>query len=299
MPATKKKSRINWPILFIAPFFIAYFIFNLFPILFSFYISLTKWKGFGPMEYIGFKNYASLLKDTAFYHSIINSIIIVLEAMIPIQVFGLIFALLIKYNLVRFGKTYIRNAMFLPYVTAPIAIGIIFATLFDQNFGTVNNFLVHIGLIKDNIDWLHSAVLAKPLVAFITTWRYVGYVAVIYLAGLQGISDEVYDAAKVDGANSFKAIIYVIVPILKPIIVFQVTMGIIGCLKIFEEPLMLFGNYKGGVANSAQTMNMKFLDTAFKSGQSGYGAATGYAMFIVILIFSLIYFAIVNRKEEW
>lgn len=188
--------------------------------------------------------------------------------------------------------------MFLPYVTAPIAIGIIFSTMLDQNFGIVNVMLRQWGIISSNIDWLHNAAIAKPLVAFITNWRYIGYVAIIYLSGLQGISGEIYDAAKVDGASSPKAIIYVILPIMKPILVFQTTIGIIGCLKIFEEPLMLFGDYKGGVGNAAQTMNMKFLDTAFVSGQSGYGAATGYAMFVVILIFSFLYFSIINRNKE-
>lgn len=293
-----KKRKICWPVIFILPFFVTYFIFNLFPILFSFYISLTKWKGFGPMEFVGFRNYVSLLKDAAFYRSLLNSLILVLEAMIPIQTLGLIVALLLNYGFVKWGNSYVRNAMFLPYVTAPIAIGIIFSTMLDQNFGIVNVILRQWGIISSNIDWLHNAAIAKPLVAFITNWRYIGYVAIIYLSGLQGISGEIYDAAKVDGASSPKAIIYVILPIMKPILVFQTTIGIIGCLKIFEEPLMLFGDYKGGVGNAAQTMNMKFLDTAFVSGQSGYGAATGYAMFVVILIFSFLYFSIINRNKE-
>lgn len=293
-----KKRKISWPFVFIAPFFIIYGIFNLFPILFSFYISLTKWQGFGPMEFIGLDNYIALLQDKAFYRSVLNSFVIVLEAMIPIQLLGLILALLINYSIVRIGKSYIRNAMFLPYITAPIAIGLIFATLFDQNFGAVNIFLKNIGLIEGNIDWLHTAALSKPLVALVTIWRYVGYTAVIYLAGLQSISKDVYEAAKVDGASTLKAIIHVILPLLKPILIFQVTNGIIGCLRIFEEPFMLFGDYKGGVDSAAQTMNMKFLDTAFKAGQSGYGAATGYLMFVIIMIFTMIYFRIINRKEE-
>ncbi|MFQ6806399.1 MAG: carbohydrate ABC transporter permease [Lachnospiraceae bacterium] len=293
-----KKRKISWPFVFIAPFFIIYGIFNLFPILFSFYISLTKWQGFGPMEFIGLDNYVALLQDKAFYRSVLNSFVIVLEAMIPIQLLGLILALLINYGIVRIGKSYIRNAMFLPYITAPIAIGLIFATLFDQNFGAVNIFLKNIGLIEENIDWLHTAALSKPLVALVTIWRYVGYTAVIYLAGLQSISKDVYEAAKVDGASALKAIIHVILPLLKPILIFQVTNGIIGCLRIFEEPFMLFGDYKGGVDSAAQTMNMKFLDTAFKAGQSGYGAATGYLMFVIIMIFTMIYFRIINRKEE-
>ena len=129
----------------------------------------------------------------------------------------------------------LENAMFLPYVTAPIAIGIIFSTMLDQNFGIVNVMLRQWGIISSNIDWLHNSAIAKPLVAFITNWRYIGYVAIIYLSGLQGISSEIYDAAKVDGASSPKAIIYVILPIMKPIIVFQTTIGIIGCLKFLKN----------------------------------------------------------------
>ena len=146
------KKRINWPFLFIAPFFIIYGIFNLFPILFSFYISLTKWKGFGPMEFIGLDNYVALLQDKAFYRSVFNSFMIVLEAMIPIQTLGLILALLMNYGIIKIGKGYIRNTMFLPYITAPIAIGLIFATLFDQNFGAVNLFLKGIGVINKNVN---------------------------------------------------------------------------------------------------------------------------------------------------
>lgn len=291
------KKRISWPFIFIAPFFLIYGIFNLFPILFSFYISLTRWKGFGPMEFVGLDNYLALLGDAAFYRSVVNSFVIVLEAMIPIQTFGLILALLMNYGIVRTGKGYIRNTMFLPYITAPVAIGLIFATLFDQNFGAVNLFLKNCGLISENINWLHDKHLSKPLVALVTNWRYIGYTAVIYLAGLQSIPRDVYEAAKVDGATIPKAVVHVILPMLKPILIFQITNGIIGCLKIFEEPLMLFGDYKGGVGGAAQTMNMKFLDTAFKAGQSGYGAATGYLMFIIILVFTLLYFQIVNRKE--
>jgi ABC-type sugar transport system permease subunit len=136
------------------------------------------------------------------------------------------------------------------------------------------------------------------LVAFTANWRWIGYTAVIYLAGLQSVSLELYDAARVDGATRFNAIVHIVIPLLRPIIVFQVTNGMIGCLKIFEEPYMMFGNYKGGVDNAAQTMNMKYLDTAFGSQQPSYGAAMGYAMFVVILIFTLLYFRIVNRNED-
>lgn len=298
MVVSMKIKRSFWPTIFIGPFFIIYIVFNLFPIIFSFYISLTQWRGYGPMKFIGFSNYQALLRDKAFYRSVFNSFVIVLEAMIPIQFLGFLFAILLNYGIIKIGKKYIRNVMFLPYLTAPVAIGLIFSILFDKNFGSVNVILSQLGIIKDNIDWLHTASLAKPLVAFTTNWRYIGYTAVIYLAGLQSVSRDIYESAKVDGANTSQAVVHIVVPMMKPIIIFQVTNGIIGCMKIFEEPYMMFGNYKGGVDNAAQTMNMKYLDTAFVSQQTSYGAATGYAMFVVISVFTFIYFRIINRNED-
>jgi ABC-type sugar transport system permease subunit len=299
----KKNHRIAWPYIFIAPFFITYGMFNLFPMLFSLYISMTQWTGYGPMKFIGLANYRVVFTDASFYRSVWNSIVIVIEGMIPMQILGLTLALILNYGFVRFGRSYVRNAFFMPYVTAPVAIGLIFAAVFDQNFGIVNEFLRSIGLVKVNIDWLHTAFLSKPLVAVTALWRYMGYIAVIYLAGLQAIPHDIYEAATVDGAKPFTAMIRIIIPMLKPTIVFQVTLGIIGCLRIFEEPLMLFGqgdgfNYNGGVDHSAQTMNMKYLQIAFRSGQSGYGAAAGYSMFMIILVFTLVYFRLVTRRDE-
>lgn len=277
--------------------------FNLFPMLFSLYISMTRWTGFGPMKFIGLANYKIVFTDVSFYRSVWNSIAIVIEGMIPMQILGLILALALNYRLVCFGRSYVRNAFFVPYVTAPVAIGLIFAAIFDQNFGIINKIFRDIGFPGGNIDWLHTAILSKPLVAFTALWRYLGYIAVIYLAGLQAIPSEVYEAATVDGAKPATAMIHIIIPMLKPVIVFQVTLGIIGCLRIFEEPLMLFGqgdgfNYNGGVNHSAQTMNMKYLQVAFQSGQSGYGAAVGYGMFIIILVFTLVYFWLVTHRDE-
>ncbi|MFQ9150929.1 MAG: carbohydrate ABC transporter permease [Blautia sp.] len=154
--------------------------------------------------------------------------------------------------------------MFLPYITAPIAIGLIFATLFDQNFGAVNLFLKGIGVINKNVNWLPHSGFFKAAGGHGYNLALCG----IYGSHLSGrltkaSQKDIYEAAKADGASTPKAIIYVILPMLKPILIFQITNGIIGCLKIFEEPLMLFGDYKGGVNSAAQTMNMKFLDTAF------------------------------------
>lgn len=291
-----------WPYLFIAPFFIAYDLFSIFPIAYGFYISLTSWDGFSQMKFVGLSNYIRVfLKDAAFYKSVLNSIIIMLESTIPIQVFALILALILNYKLNLWGGNFLRNAYFMPYVTIPVAIGLIFASMFDTEAGLINFCLLHLGIVSENIDWIHTAWLSKPMVAFVVFWKYYGYVTFILLAGLQGIPKEIYEAAQIDGARYFTAFFRVILPMLKPVINFSVTMGIMGGLRLFEEPMMVFssdasiGGYNGGMQNAAQTMNMKFIQTTFQTGQYGYGAAMGYTVFAIILIISLSYFLLMSN----
>jgi cellobiose transport system permease protein len=284
-------KKHGWPLLFVAPFIVAYGLFNMLPLLFGFYISLTEWNGFGDMKYIGLQNYSRLLsQDISFFKSVWNSFVIMFEAMIPIQVVGLFLALLLNYGVLAFGRRFFRNAIFLPYLTTPVAIGLIFASIFDTSSGVANYVLMKLGILSDNVDWLHTVWLAKPIVAFVMFWKYIGYVTLIYLAGLQGIPKDIFEAAQVDGASTRVALYKIVVPMLRPIIKFQVTLGIIGTLRTFDEPIMLFGDLNGGMEKAAQTMNVKFIQTVFQLGQYGYGSALGYAIFVIILIVSLIYF---------
>ena len=294
-----------WPYLFISPFFIAYGLFSVFPILFGFYISLTKWDGFSPMQFTGIDNYIRVFtKDMSFYHSVLNSVVIMLESTIPIQVFGLILALILNYKLNLWGGNFLRNAFFMPYVTTPVAIGLIFASLFDTQAGLLNYILMQLGITAGKVDFIHTVWLAKPMVALVVIWKYYGYVAFIYLAGLQGIPREIYEAAQVDGAKPFTAFFRVILPMLKPVVNFSITMGIMGGLRLFEEPMMVFSSdsniagYFGGMDHAAQTMNMKFIQTAFQTGQYGYGASVGYTVFAIILITSLSYFYLLSRNSD-
>ncbi len=292
-------SKKLWPYFFIAPFFIVYMVFNVFPMLYSFYISLTQWNGFSAMKYVGFQNYATLFQDQAFYRTVGNSFLIVLEAMIPCQFFALCIAVILNYTVTGRAGGALRNIYFLPYVTTPIAIGLIFMTAFDAQYGLVNQLLKGLGLIGAGIDWLNTPQLSKPLVAFVIVWRYAGYVAFMYLAGLQGVNREIYEAARIDGAGYVRTFMSIIVPIMKPIIGFQATIGVIGCLRTFEEPLMMFnGDYNGGIGYAAQTMNMRYIQISFRSGQFGYGAALGYSMFVVILATTLLFFNLSNREER-
>ena len=285
----------------------------MFPIFYGFYISLTKWDGFSQMQFTGLSNYVRVFtKDPAFFKSVLNSVIIMLLSTIPIQVFAMIMAMILNYRLNLWGGNFLRNAYFMPYVTTPVAIGLIFATIFDKDAGLVNLVLMNLGLMQEKFDWIHTVWLSMPLVALVVFWRYYGYVTFILLAGLQGIPREIYEAAQVDGAKPFTAFFRIILPMLKPVMNFSITMGIIGGLRLFEEPMMVFssdekiGGFFGGMENAAQTMNMKFIQTAFQTGQYGYGAAVGYTVFAIVLVFSITYFflfsgsrvGVLGRRDE-
>ncbi|HUX52188.1 MAG TPA: sugar ABC transporter permease [Spirochaetia bacterium] len=292
----KNRRKISWPLIFIAPFFIVYIVFNLIPIISGVYISLTSWRGFGALKYVGVDNYIRLFsRDPTFLNAILNSVIIMLEGMIPLQVFSLVFASVLNQKLILGGKSFIRNAFFLPYITTPVAIGLIFSVLLDQHTGIANFVLMKIGILGSQFDWLHTASVAKPLVAVMIFWRYFGYVTLFYLAGLQTINKQIYDAATVDGSGRVRTFVSITLPLMQPVIMFQVVMGILGTLRTFEEPLMLFNSYEGGINHAAQTMNMKYFQTAFQQSQFGYGASMGYVMFLMIGAFTLLYFTVVRR----
>ena len=292
------KRNNRWVLFFLAPFFIFFALFNLYPFLYGVFLSFHEWNGISAMKFTGASNYVRIFtQDTAFWKSVLNSAIMMIEILVPVQVTAVAIACILNYGLIRRGRALIRNIYFIPYMVTPVAIGLIFANIFDQQYGFLNRALNAIG-IECAVDWLRDPSLAKPVVAFTNFWRHFGYVSFIYLAGMQSVSKDLYEAARVDGANDFQSMTRVIIPSIMPIIKFQITLGIMGGLKLFEEPVMLFGGYTGGTANAAQTMSMRYIDASFNLLQYGYGAAMGYVMFIIIAIASFSYFFLLNRQAH-
>jgi ABC-type sugar transport system permease subunit len=287
------------PYLFILPFFIFYGVFSAFPVVYSFLISLTEWNGFAEMKFIAFDNYRRLFtEDIGFYRSLLNTLLIMLLSTTPIQILALLLALLLNYRFVLFGRSVVRNLFFLPYVMTPVAVGLMFSLFFDKEIGLLNSILRNISVIKANVDWLNIGPLSRYLTASVVVWKYLGYVTLIYLSGLQSVPHELYEAAQIDGAKPVRIFLRIIMPQIRPVLVFSVTMGIIGGLKLFEEPLMLFKGFEGGIDRSSQTMAVRFIQTVFQHGLYGYGAAQGYAMFLVILILSFSYYFVISRREK-
>ena len=286
-----KKIRLSklYPYLFIAPFFLIYIAFGLFPVLYSFSISLTEWNGVSESAFVGFSNYARLFtSDPLFWQSILNTVILIVIA-IPLQVLmGLMMAVLLK-DFFHKSRGAFQFINYTPNITTPVAVGLVFAILFDTRVGTINNILRGLGIATDYIDWLGQPVTAMAVVILLLVWKYFGYMMVMFLAGLSGIPEELYEAASIDGATWWKKIINITIPMLKNTFVFLITTSLISGLQLFAEPQLLFsraGGLVGGPEKSCLTVIWYMYDTAFTRFDYGYGAAVAYGLFLIILILS-------------
>ncbi|MBP1915989.1 cellobiose transport system permease protein [Lederbergia galactosidilyticus] len=267
--------------LFISPFFILFGIFGVFPLLFTAYLSFHKWDILGTAEFVGFKNYISLFtNDPLFWKALGNTFSIWILSTIPQLIAALVIAFLLNQAFLK-GKAFFRLSIFMPNVTSIVAVAIIFSAMFGTQYGIVNYVLSFFGI--EPINWKGSYVGTHVVISAMVMWRWVGYNAIIYLAGLQGISKALYEAAIIDGASKMQQLIYITVPLLRPIIIFTVLQSTIGGMQIFTEPL-LFG--KGG-NNQGLTMTLYLYEEAFTRFSFGYASAIAWLLFIIIIIFSL------------
>ena len=300
-----KRKRIGMehkiaPYGFIFPYFAIFLLFSIFPLVYSVYISLTNSKGFLEASFVGFANYKMLLTDERFRMALGNTFLFMLM-IIPIQIMsGFAMAVMLSSKALPTKKAF-RTIIFLPYLTASIALGAIFGIMFDSNFGTINRILMGIG-IQNPPDWISSEWPARVMVALITIWRYAGYTAVLFLAGITNINTDIYEACEIDGANAWQRTFKITLPMLRHVNIFIILTTMIGCFQIFEEPFMIFqvmGKMIGGPNNAALTGTWLFYDTAFGSTmQFGYGSAIGVGLTIIIAIITLFFNKLLNLKGE-
>lgn len=295
-----KKYSVFWPVVFIAPFIIFFFTFNLFPIIYSFFLSFTEWNGIGEKVFVGLDNYIRIFtKDATFLKSLWNTLYIMVLGF-PISVFlGLLIAAFLS-NLKKFRNLF-QTINFLPYITTPVAIGLIFTFLFDWNTGIINRIIEFFG--GEGINWLGNAKFAPVVIGIMIIWKCTGYYMALYLAGITSISTDIYEAAKVDGAGTVKTFFKITIPLLKPITIFITITSLIYALQLFDEPNLMFNvsttSIIGGPDRSCLTMVWNFYDVAFGStARLGYGSAVSSTLFIIIVAASLIGMRFMSRKEE-
>lgn len=295
------------PYVFIAPFFIIYIAFSLFPVLYSFVISLYQWDGIGEKAYIGFQNYVTLFtKDNLFFKSVGNTFLIMSVPLPVLVIGGTMLASLINSKFVR-GKRLFQTINFLPYLTAPVAVGILFGLMFDQQNGVVNEALKSMGLLNEGLYWLKDGNLARIVVMIMCTWKYMGYYMVLLLAGITSISSDIYEAARIDGAGMVTTFFRITLPLMKNTLTFVIIQGMIGSLQLVEDPMTLLTGWisggqsavAGGPDRSSLTMMWYMYDTGFGTNMNyGYAASIAYATFIIIAIFAFIINMLLDRRGK-
>ncbi|WP_277678770.1 carbohydrate ABC transporter permease [Gracilibacillus dipsosauri] len=287
---TEKKKEAISGYLYISPFFILFAIFGLFPILFSFYLGFQKWNGLGEMEFVGLQNFQWILTDKVFWVSLSNTLIMWILGTIPQLIIGIILAYALNSALIKF-QGFFRVSVFMPYVTSTVAVAIVFGVMFNsQEFGLMNVILSWFG--QDPVSWSTSWWGVKIAISSMVFWRWVGYNTIIYLAGLQAIPHELYEAAQIDGATVRQKIQYITIPMLRPIIILTVFTSTIGALQLFTEPLIFLGRTyrEEGISVVLYLYREAFANLSF-----GPASAAAIILFIIIILLSSVNVWIANR----
>lgn len=311
----KRKSIIarrgKYAAAFLAPALILHVIFGLYPIIYSFFISLTDWTFGQDVHFVGFSNYMQLIKADPYFWKSIGNTLMLMAMYIPVSlIVALLLANLIFQKGTRF-KRFLQISFFLPNVTNAVAIGLIFALLFDWQTGVLNQTLIQLGIIKEGINWLGQAGTARLVTAFMLFWAYFGYCIVFYLAGMSAISEDLYEAAKLDGANGWQLLTRITLPQLKPTTSFLLLTSFISGSQVMAEPQLLLngwasgGQAVGGPDRACLTVVWYLYDVAFGNGtklQYGKGAAIGYVSFVLImgcvLIWNVVQGVLAKRRGD-
>ncbi|WP_246944238.1 carbohydrate ABC transporter permease [Bacillus pinisoli] len=290
----RKKDAIS-AYFFISPFFILFAIFGLFPMLFSFYLAFQKYNGLGEMSFIGWKNFIWILEDPLFWKSIYNTIILGLLGTAPQILIGMILATILNATWLRF-KNVFRIAIFMPYVTSILAVAIVFSVIFsNQPSGLMNTILIFLGF--DPINWTTSEWGVKIAISTMVFWRWVGYNTIIFLAGLQSIPHDLYEAAEIDGASTLMKFRHITLPLLKPVILFTTFLSTIGAWQLFVEPLVFFGRLND-VRDEGMTVVLYLYREAFRNNAFGTASATAIILFFIIIIFTILNYLLTNRERK-
>lgn len=270
--------------LFISPFYILWLIFGLFPLVWSLYLSLQQWDGFGPMTSVGLRNYRNILKDSVFGQAVRNTLYLWWGHIIIMFALALFLAVVLDIKSLK-GKTLFRTAYFSPFVMGTAAIALVFGLVFNKDYGPLNAVLGLFGIKP--IPWLISPDWTKITVIIFNLWQVTGFWMLLLLAGLQGIDRTLYEAAMIDGANALQRFWHVTIPGLAPVLFFCFISETIGSIRIFTQPFILFGG-EGAPARSALTITMYLYNNAFGYYKFGYAAAVGWILFAGLVVVSAI-----------
>lgn len=280
------------PYLYISPFFILFALTGLFPLVYTAWVSLHNWNLIGGQgKFTGLENYAFVVAQPYFWNAVGNTFSIFVLSSVPQVVIALVIAAVLDANLR--ARTFWRMGVLVPFVVAPVAVGLIFNNLFADQFGLINEMLKAAGL--DPVRW-HSDSLASHLaIATMVNFRWTGYNALIFLAAMQAIPRDVFEAATIDGAGRLRQFFSVTVLMLRPTVIFVVITSTIGGLQIFDEPRVFDQSGLGGADRQWQTLTMYIWELGWGQRNFGRASAVAWLLFLIIVLIALLNFLITKR----
>lgn len=305
---SKERRRHFWgridskysPYLYISPFFILFAIVGLFPLVYTFIVSINDWDLLaGAGEWVGIENYKAELTSPLFWNSLFNTFSIFLLSAIPQLIVATFIAAMLDQN-IR-AKTFWRMSVLVPYVVTPVAVTLIFSSAFDEKYGLINNLLQTLNF--DPVAWKTDVLPSHFAIATMVNWRWTGYNALILLAAMQAVPRELHESAALDGAGTFRRFFSITLPSIRPTMIFVIITATIGGLQIFTEPKLFnaSSSVPGGPERQYQTTVLYLWDLAFNRGDFGRASAVAWMLFIIIIVIGVINFlltgAIASNSE--
>lgn len=285
----KKSNRLTG-YLFLLPNICGFLIFTLIPVIISFGLSFTNWDGFREIEFVGISNFIEMFQNKTFQISFINTLYFMIFSVPMTLILALLVAIALKEKIK--GLKVFRTAFFLPYLSATVAVAVVWQLIFHPAMGPLNAFLQTIGF-NNPPRWLSSSDWALIAVIIVSIWKFIGYYMVIFLAGLQGIPDYLYEAAEIDGASKLQQFFKITIPMLSPTIFFSLIIAIINSFKVFDQIYILT---EGGPGRATNVLAYTIYNEAFVKYKFGYASAMAYVLFIMIMIVTLIQF---RGQKKW
>ena len=279
---TNNERFAGW--VFILPALIGTLIFIIIPVICSFGLSFAKWDLLNPIQFVGLANYREIFSEALFYKILLNTIVFALATSVLGVIIPLVLACILNSK-VR-GSEFYKTAYFLPFITPMIVIGVVWEWIFDPNIGLLNHVL-HL-----HINWLYDTHFAMPALIIVSVWKLIGYNMVIFLSSLAGISQSMFEAAKIDGANELQTFKNVTVPLLSPTIFFVVIITAISSFQVFD---LIYLMTQGGPLNSTNVLVYAIYKNAFEYFNVGKASAIAYVLFVIILVLTLIQWSL--RKK--
>lgn len=267
----------------------------IYPMMYALVMSFTSYSVRKPvMEYVGAANYAKILSDRSFWEAVGRSLVFTVGSLVPQIILGLAMAVLLNHPRLR-CKTLFRGLMITPWLVPTVAVAMIFRWMFHDVYGIVNYSLMSIHAISAPVAWIANQHTAMFILILANIWRGTPMLVTMFLAGLQGISSDLYEAAEIDGANAWARFAKITFPLLMPVVMVSGVLRFIWAFNFYDLPWVMTG---GGPAESTQTTPIYAYRRAFSSYRMGEGSAITIILFVILIIFAAIYFVLKNRQEK-